>query len=91
MKYYINGQSFVEGTQEEIIAIVQALNASTSGSPTGSASRKHRKHKRHLHEKICDRCGKSCKGLQGLGTHKAKCNKSEVVVSQSPISSPSDR
>lgn len=28
-----------------------------------------RRHKKHLHPKICSRCGKSFKGLSGLGTH----------------------
>lgn len=33
--------------------------------------RKQKKHKKHNHKKVCDRCGKVCKGKMGLGVHMA--------------------
>lgn len=36
---------------------------------------KHKPHKKHAYKKECEDCGKSFKGLQGLGIHRATKHK----------------
>ena len=56
-----------------VCAIAQSLEDITT--LTSLARTPIRKHKRHQHTKVCDLCGRKCKGLNGLGIHKAKCRK----------------
>jgi hypothetical protein len=45
----------------------------------GEDVKPHKPHKKHNHRKECDICGKSFKGLQGLGIHKAKHNRDLII------------
>lgn len=42
----------------------------------------HRKHKKHNFTKVCDVCGRSCKGLRGLMVHKALSHRKKALLDQ---------
>lgn len=52
-------------TQEEALALFSIATKSEKKVVTEEKPRK-----RHVHTKICDLCGATCKGAQGLGVHK---------------------
>lgn len=66
--------------QAETIEDVKTLFA--LGESTG---RKHKPHKKHAFMKECPGCGKQCKGLRGLGIHRAKCLVPPIKEQVSPV------
>lgn len=73
-----------------LLAVAEAENVEESvmllriakGNAGGGTRRVHKKHRKHNFKKICDYkytdgsiCGKECKGLKGLGVHKATHNR----------------
>ncbi len=70
MKYSFNGVFVVaeaENQQDDQALIDLVKVADLSQTPL----KKHKKHKKHNFPKVCEECGKTFKGLQGVEIHKA--------------------
>lgn len=55
--------------------IAEAENMNDIQVLLGMGKGKHKKHRKHNFKKVCEVCGKVCRGKKGLGIHMAKRHK----------------